>query len=177
MALINKCIESKIEVIALVNPDSRRSDRIPKDPLVRVIKCGLDDLAEASAKSLGIGETEPGGGTFADAFIHLAWGGTLGIPAITETYRIRMLHMPLVRYGWQGVWDVRYLSVPALRQSMEGYRECLRRIHRVIPKMSMVAPNFVYHARPVRCVESLASGISGQGFSAYTVHMTAKEQW
>ena len=55
MALINKCIESKIEVIALVNPDSRRLDRIPKDPLVRVIKCGLDDLAEASAKLLKLG--------------------------------------------------------------------------------------------------------------------------
>ena len=78
MALINKCIESKIEVIALVNPESRRLDRIPKDPLVRVIKCGLVDLAEASAKSLGIEETEPGCGVYADAFIHLAWGGTFG---------------------------------------------------------------------------------------------------
>lgn len=78
MALINKCIESKIEVIALVNPGSSRLDRIPKDPLVWVIKCGLDDLAEASAKSLGIEETEPGCGVYANAFIHLAWGGTFG---------------------------------------------------------------------------------------------------
>lgn len=78
MALINKCIESKIEVIALVNPESRRLDRVPKDPLVKVIKCGLDGLSSATASSLGIEEIASGSGVFADAFIHLAWGGTFG---------------------------------------------------------------------------------------------------
>lgn len=78
MALINKCIESKIEVIALVNPDSRRLDRIPNVPLVKVVKCGLDDLASATANSLGIEEIAPGSGVFADALMHLAWGGTFG---------------------------------------------------------------------------------------------------
>lgn len=78
MALINKCIESKLEVIALVNPNSRRLAGIPGNPLVRVIKCGLDDLDSASVNSLEIEETEPGNGIFADAFLHLAWGGTFG---------------------------------------------------------------------------------------------------
>lgn len=78
MALINKCIESKIEAVALVNPDSNRLDRIPQDPFVKVVKCGLADLSMATAGSLGIGETESGSGIYADAFIHLAWGGTFG---------------------------------------------------------------------------------------------------
>lgn len=78
MALINKCIESGVEVIALVNPGSSRLHRIPGDPLVRVIKCGLADMASATAESLGIEETEPGSGVVADAIFHLAWGGTFG---------------------------------------------------------------------------------------------------
>ncbi len=78
MALINKCTESKIEAIALVNPESNRLDHIPKDPLVKVVKCGLADLSMATAGSLGIGETESGIGIYADALIHLAWGGTFG---------------------------------------------------------------------------------------------------
>lgn len=78
MALLNKCIESKTEAVALVNPGSSRLDRIPNDPLVKVIKCGLDDLASVTAGSLGIEEADPGSGVFADAFMHLAWGGTFG---------------------------------------------------------------------------------------------------
>ncbi len=78
MALISKCIQSKTEVVALVNPGSSRLDRIPNDPLVRIIKCGLDDLAEATAKSIGINEIEHGSGISADVFLHLAWGGTFG---------------------------------------------------------------------------------------------------
>ena len=68
MALISKCTQSKIEVVALVNPGSSRLDRIPDDPLVRVIKCGLDDLAKATAKSIGIREIEPGSGIYAEAY-------------------------------------------------------------------------------------------------------------
>ena len=69
MALINKCIESGIEAVALVNPESRRIGRIPSDPLVKVIKCGLEDFAGVDADSLGFK---------ADAMFHLAWGGTFG---------------------------------------------------------------------------------------------------
>lgn len=71
MALINKCIEQGIEVIALVNPNSRRLERIPSSRLVKVVKCGLNDFATADAALLG---TEP----CFDAMFHLAWGGTFG---------------------------------------------------------------------------------------------------
>ncbi|MBO4904678.1 MAG: NAD(P)-dependent oxidoreductase [Lachnospiraceae bacterium] len=71
MALINKCIEQGIEVIALVNPESRRLARIPDSPLVKVIKCGLDDFASADATLLGVRPDM-------DALFHLAWGGTFG---------------------------------------------------------------------------------------------------
>jgi len=76
MALIRKCIERDTEVIALVNPDSKRIDRIPNDDHVKIIKCGLTDLAGASTRDLipGNGTGEP----CADAMFHLAWGGTFG---------------------------------------------------------------------------------------------------
>lgn len=76
MALIRKCIENDIEVIALVNPDSKRLDRIPDDEHITVIKCGLSDLADATPESLGISPTDEG--IYADAMFHLAWGGTFG---------------------------------------------------------------------------------------------------
>lgn len=76
MAIIRKCIEKGIEAVLLVNPQSPRTGRIPRDPLVRVIKCGLEDMRDASADSLGLEMIEPG--IYADAFIHLAWGGTFG---------------------------------------------------------------------------------------------------
>ncbi len=70
MALVRKCIEQGIEAVLLVNPDSRRLSRIPSDPNIRLIKCGLADLVTADSTSLGIDS--------ADAMIHLAWGGTFG---------------------------------------------------------------------------------------------------
>ncbi len=77
MALVKKCIEQGIEVIALVNPESSRVDRIPNDPKVTVVKCGFSDYDSSDGMSLGL---TPGveGGAFADAMIHLAWGGTFG---------------------------------------------------------------------------------------------------
>ena len=82
MALIRKCIEDGNEAVLLVNPQSARLGRIPDDPHVRVIKCGLDDLAGATAESLGLEMVSPNGSSasssYADAFIHLAWGGTFG---------------------------------------------------------------------------------------------------
>ena len=76
MALIRKCIETGTEAVALVNPDSGRLARIPDDPLVRVIKCGLDDYAEATPASLGIETLDAG--NCADVMFHLSWGGTFG---------------------------------------------------------------------------------------------------
>ncbi len=70
MAIVRKCIEKGIEAVLLVNPDSPRLTRIPSDPLVYVIKCGLKEFADATADSLGFESP--------DAFIHLSWGGTFG---------------------------------------------------------------------------------------------------
>ena len=85
MALINKCIELGIEAVVLVNPNSTRLGRIPSDPLVKVIKCGLEDLAVADERSIGLTSLEPDGSgssgdasCYADAMFHLAWGGTFG---------------------------------------------------------------------------------------------------
>lgn len=90
MALINKCIESGIEAVVLVNPESHRLDRIPADPHVRVIKCGLEDFSAADGESLGIpvlsrddssvdGVDESASESrYADVMFHLAWSGTFG---------------------------------------------------------------------------------------------------
>ncbi len=70
MAITRKCIEKGIEAVLLVNPGSQRLARIPDDPLVHVIKCGLEEFAYATPDSLGFESP--------DAFIHLSWGGTFG---------------------------------------------------------------------------------------------------
>lgn len=90
MALVEKCIEEGIKVYVLVNPSSSRIGQLdglvirenlfgdacyldsPEDERLTIIKCGLDDFADATPESLGI----PAGQ--ADCFYHLAWGGTYG---------------------------------------------------------------------------------------------------
>lgn len=72
MALIKKCIEEDVKVTILANPDSKRLDRIPKDPHVTVIPCGLSDYRNVDVDNLinqGVG---------GDVFYHLSWGGTFG---------------------------------------------------------------------------------------------------
>ena len=76
MALINKCIAKGIRAVLLVNPGSKRLDRIPNDPLVTVIKCGLDDFTSADGAFLRLKEISSG--SYAEAMFHLAWGGTFG---------------------------------------------------------------------------------------------------
>ena len=92
MALIGKCVELGIEAVVLVNPNSTRLERIPSDPLVNVVKCGLEGFATADARSLGIpaiesdelnigsvvSNTAETGAHYADVMFHLAWGGTFG---------------------------------------------------------------------------------------------------
>ncbi len=76
MALINKCIELGIETVVLVNPESKRLARIPDDPRVKVIKCGLGDFATADGESLRLSADDTG--RYADVMFHLAWAGTFG---------------------------------------------------------------------------------------------------
>ena len=74
MALIKKNIESGIETVVIVNPDSSRLDRIPQHELVSVIKCSIENYNELDASTLGIDKDEQG----SICFYHLAWKGTFG---------------------------------------------------------------------------------------------------
>ena len=79
MALIKKCISENVRVLAFVNPDSKRLDRIPDSPLVSVIKCGLDKLSDYCGENDNLATTD--GDTCltkCDAFYHFAWAGTFG---------------------------------------------------------------------------------------------------
>ena len=76
MAITRKCIEKGIEAILLVNPASSRLARIPDDPLVKVVKCGLEDMSVSRGTVLF--DTLLDSDQTVDAFIHLAWGGTFG---------------------------------------------------------------------------------------------------
>lgn len=67
IALISELIRRGIEVTAVVRPDSKRKDRIPVSPLVRIAECDLSQLAilpEIIDK--------------ADVFYHFGWDGTFG---------------------------------------------------------------------------------------------------
>ena len=67
IALIKECLKQKINVLAFVKPGSINESRIPVDDSVKKIYCGLDDIANFETGDLK-----------ADAFIHLAWSGTIG---------------------------------------------------------------------------------------------------
>lgn len=69
MALIKKCIEEKVPVTVLANPNSTRISRIPDNPLVKIISCGLDGYESLVLDEFG-GE--------GNVFFHLSWGGTFG---------------------------------------------------------------------------------------------------
>lgn len=75
MALIKNCIKANIEVVAIVNPDSLRKKRLPKNPLLHVLECDVDDYdsfdLEHQLDLIGI--TTP-----FDVWFHLAWKGASG---------------------------------------------------------------------------------------------------
>lgn len=64
--LIEYLLEQEMEILAIVNPNSTRKDRVPTHRLVRVIECDLDNL-----DSICVNEKY-------DAFFHLGWKGTHG---------------------------------------------------------------------------------------------------
>lgn len=72
VALINKCIEKNIKVIAYVRPDSKRRDNIPKHDLVKISDYDIKEFAKMSRLS-GMVKLPK-----VDAFYHLAWAGTFG---------------------------------------------------------------------------------------------------
>lgn len=68
MALIKKCMEQQISVLAICHKGSRRINNIPTDPLVKVIELDLADYHTFDPKDI----------KKCDVFYHLAWNGTFG---------------------------------------------------------------------------------------------------
>lgn len=68
IALIKKCIEQDIEVLAICRKGSDRIKNIPKNPLVKILELDLNEY-----NSFEPDETEK-----YDVFYHLAWNGTVG---------------------------------------------------------------------------------------------------
>lgn len=66
MALINKCIQEKTEVLAICRKGSSRKERIPESEYVKIVECSLSEL-----NVLSIGGS-------CDVFYHFAWDGTFG---------------------------------------------------------------------------------------------------
>lgn len=46
ISIINRMIEKGIEVLAICNPTSLRINRIPQSPLVKIVKCDLNDFSK-----------------------------------------------------------------------------------------------------------------------------------
>lgn len=65
-ALVQKLICENIRTLVLVR-EGGRIENIPKDPLVSVKFCALDDMADLTLEEKDF-----------DVFFHLAWGGTYG---------------------------------------------------------------------------------------------------
>ncbi|WPK12392.1 NAD(P)-dependent oxidoreductase [Lysinibacillus louembei] len=66
MALIEKCIKEKIEVLAICRRGSTRMGNIPKSKYIKVIECNLSEIINLKYE-----------GGF-EVFYHLAWEGTTG---------------------------------------------------------------------------------------------------
>lgn len=74
-ALIRKCVDEGIQVLAIVREHSLRSGRLPKSPLVKIIESNLEafkDLDDRKLKELGADMTGY------DVFYHFAWDATIG---------------------------------------------------------------------------------------------------
>lgn len=68
LALIRKCIKEDVEVLALVNRESKRKDRLPLDEKIKVVECDLAQM-EKDISEQKISKDY-------DVFYHLAWAGT-----------------------------------------------------------------------------------------------------
>jgi len=68
IALINKLISENVEVVAVCRAGSKRINRIPVNPLVKLIECSLPELEKLP---------ELLDGKY-DVFYHFGWDGTFG---------------------------------------------------------------------------------------------------
>lgn len=76
--LAEEFLRENIEVLALIRPNSTRTEDLPKNPNYHVVSCDISQMAEFSKRidardQLGIPK-----GSY-DAFFHLGWGGTFGM--------------------------------------------------------------------------------------------------
>ena len=78
MALIDELISKDINVTCVVNPDSKRIDRIRESDMVSIVKCDLRDIKNLKKY---IDEAREAGDLIPksyDAFYHFAWMNTFG---------------------------------------------------------------------------------------------------
>lgn len=73
MAIIQKCIEAKIELILITRADSPRNVNIPKSEHITIIHADISEYDRINVEELNVE-----GPKSVDAFIHLAWSGTIG---------------------------------------------------------------------------------------------------
>ena len=76
LALIRRCIEQKVQVLAIVRPHSERKNRIPSSPFVRIVECSLENMKEL-AGSERLPEEIRAEKNY-DVFYHFAWSATIG---------------------------------------------------------------------------------------------------
>ena len=65
VATIEQAIKNNVEVLAIVRPNSKNLNRLPKSGLIKVLECELDKL-----------DTIDSVGVDYDVFYHFAWGNT-----------------------------------------------------------------------------------------------------
>lgn len=68
VSLIQELIANNISVTAVCRRGSKRLDSVPKDPMVEIVECNIDELASLSEKLPHDYDT----------FYHFAWDGTYG---------------------------------------------------------------------------------------------------
>lgn len=77
-ALIRKCIEKNIKILAIIRKNSFRKNQIPENPLVEVVECDLKDLRKLSKADIAQALKKKDTDIQYDVFYHLAWEATIG---------------------------------------------------------------------------------------------------
>ncbi len=88
MALIKRCLENNIEILAICHKGSKRIKQIPKNENIRIVEADLQDYNDLKIDA---------GGRY-DTFIHLAWNGTFG-----DTRNDMQLQSDNIRYTLDAV--------------------------------------------------------------------------
>lgn len=73
MALIEKCIEEKSQVLAICHRNSKRLDNLPQSAYLKILEADLGDLKDIGRSNTSIPEDVD-----FDVFYHFAWAGTTG---------------------------------------------------------------------------------------------------